>query len=163
MVYHIYPWNELQLVIRPHSVDQAELEWMSTSPFIEAFESASVGPGDVVLDLGAHIGSFALIAAKLKQCRVVGFEPDLESWRLCQANILLNASEATVTCHRVAVGATSGISVLYEATENWAHTIVQDGGPYNVLTGRSAEVNSLSLSDALTRGDAHAALSSSSI
>jgi FkbM family methyltransferase len=146
-------WLGLELVIRSGSVDRNELEWMATSPFWKAFEKAAVSPDDLVFDLGAHIGSFAILVAKHKDCRVIAFEPDLESLNLCKINVLMNGLENQVTCHPLAVGGETRKILLYEATENWAHTIVKSGGPFNVPTGRTTEVDCLSLSDAFDRGE----------
>jgi len=150
-LHEIFLWQGLELLIRSDSVDRAELEWMAGSSLWQAFEAAEVSPDDVVLDLGAHIGSFALLAASRRQCMVVGFEPDQESLRLCRINISLNALENRIVCHRFAIGGRSEPLFLYEATENWAHTIVDKGGPHNILTGRRTEVPCLSLADAIAQ------------
>src|SRR6478609_4491360 len=102
-LHEIFLWQGLELLIRSDSVDRAELEWMAGSSLWQAFEAAEVSPDDVVLDLGAHIGSFALLAASRRQCMVVGFEPDQESLRLCRINISLNALENRIVCHRFAI------------------------------------------------------------
>jgi FkbM family methyltransferase len=45
--------------------------------------------GDIVFDVGAHIGSFALKAARLagEDGLVVALEPELENYRLLQENV----------------------------------------------------------------------------
>jgi FkbM family methyltransferase len=148
-MHEIYPWNGLELVIRSNSVDQANLEWMEDSLFWKVFQAARISADDVILDLGAHIGSFAVLAAQQKHCRVFAFEPDLESLTLCKINILLNSQESHVTCHQFAIGGETGRLMFYETTENWGHTILQHGGPHNILTGRRTKVACLSLFDAL--------------
>jgi len=148
-VHEIVRWNGLEFVIRLNSVDGENLGWMANSPFWEALQAAPLSPGDVILDLGAHIGSFSLLAAKYGRCRVFAFEPDLESLALCRINTLLNSLEAQVSCYPFAIGGETGEVTLYEATENWGHTIMKSGGPANVLTGKSTQVKCFSLADAI--------------
>ena len=52
----------------------------------------SLRPGDVVLDLGAHVGTFAIYAAKQvgPTGRVIAFEPSGNNFRLLEQNVLLN-------------------------------------------------------------------------
>lgn len=54
--------------------------------------------GDVVFDVGAHIGSFALKAARLvgEEGLVVALEPELENYRILKENIELNGLENVV-------------------------------------------------------------------
>jgi FkbM family methyltransferase len=150
-MHQVICWQGIEIVIRLGSVDQSNLDWMQGSPFWRAFDAASVSEGDAVLDLGAHIGSFAVLAAMRKRCRVFAFEPDPDSLSLCKINALLNAVDDRVRCLGAAVGGESGRLMLHETTENWGHTILAGGGPYNIVTGRKAEVECCSLADALRR------------
>jgi FkbM family methyltransferase len=150
-MHEILQWKGLELVVRSDSVDRENIEWMGDSLFLQTFQAAPVTAEDFVMDLGAHVGSFAVLAAKLKPGRVCAFEPDPESFSLCRINSIINSLESRVSCHPVAVGGTSGKVILYEATENWGHTTYQRGGPHNVLTGHSMEVACLSLADAIAR------------
>jgi len=122
---------------------------MAQSAFLEVMRQADIVPSDTVLDLGAHIGSFSLVVASERRCRVVGFEPDGDSIRLARANALINELEGLVEFHKVAVGGSDGHIRLHEATENWGHTIIDGGGPCNALTGRSVDVPIISLDRAL--------------
>ena len=146
-MHEIVRWEGLELVIRSGSVDRENLEWMKDSLFRKSFESAEISPGDTVLDLGAHMGSFAILAAVRRPCRVVAFEPDAASLTLCRVNILLNSVEDSVSCYPFAVGGLTGKQMLYESTENWGHTIIKDGIPNDFLTGQTFQVNCLSLRD----------------
>jgi FkbM family methyltransferase len=55
-----------------------------------------------------------------------------------------------VTFHCAAIGGSDGTTFLYEASDNWGHTVISTGGPYNQLTGKRREVALLSLDKALT-------------
>jgi tRNA/tmRNA/rRNA uracil-C5-methylase (TrmA/RlmC/RlmD family) len=89
----IIQWKGIELIIRAETVDRESVDWMGKSLFWKLFEESAIGSRDVVLDLGAHIGSFGILAAHSRRCRVVAFEPDRESMRLCRANALLNGLE----------------------------------------------------------------------
>jgi predicted RNA methylase len=54
--------------------------------------------GDVVFDVGAHIGSFALKAARLvgEDGLVIALEPELENYKLLEENVRLNNLENIV-------------------------------------------------------------------
>ena len=49
--------------------------------------------GDVIVDVGGHIGTFAINTARKFGCRVISFEPDVESRKLFLANLELNKIE----------------------------------------------------------------------
>jgi FkbM family methyltransferase len=67
------------------------------------FPEFVAGPGDVVLDVGAQFGDFALLCAKgLGAKRVVAFEPHPENFRILQKNLALNG-EVRVEAEKVLV------------------------------------------------------------
>src|SRR5258707_906552 len=70
--------------------------------FVERIYAVSVGPGDVVIDIGAHIGCFTVWAAR-QGARVFSFEPLPENFDALKRNTLLNCL-SDVVHHRVAVG-----------------------------------------------------------
>jgi FkbM family methyltransferase len=84
-------------------------------PNITAAFKRSLGPGDVCLDIGAHIGYYTLLGAKVVGMRghVYAFEPSPDAYRRLRANISLNRLE-NVTAVELAVGEQKGRSVLYE-------------------------------------------------
>jgi FkbM family methyltransferase len=74
-----------------------------------------LAPGDVFLDIGAHIGYFTLLAARLvgPTGHVYAFEPSPTTYRRLQKNIELNGF-SNVTAFEVAVGDSSRRGTLYE-------------------------------------------------
>jgi FkbM family methyltransferase len=151
--HEIIPWKGLEVAIRSNSVDLETIKWIETSLFFNVLSDTAFSPDDAILDLGAHIGPFALLAANQKSCRVFAFEPDSASLKLCIINSMLNSLEDRVVCHRLAVGGTRGTVSLYESTENWGHTTIPNGGLYNTLTGNSTEVECITLADAIAYTD----------
>ncbi|HEV8229082.1 MAG TPA: FkbM family methyltransferase [Candidatus Limnocylindria bacterium] len=62
------------------------------SPLQTSVVKEHVGPGDTVVDVGAHIGYYTLIFARLvgAKGRVFAFEPDPENFALLGKNVRLN-------------------------------------------------------------------------
>jgi FkbM family methyltransferase len=86
-------------------------------PNVTGAFTAAVEPGDVVLDVGAHIGYYTVLAASLvgRQGHVYAFEPSPTNYGHLQTNVELNAFD-NVTTHQLAVGEQPGRAVLYEST-----------------------------------------------
>ena len=74
-----------------------------------------LSPGDVCVDIGAHIGYYTLLASRLvgRDGHVYAFEPSPVNYRSLSANLARNGV-ANVTALQVAVGATSKRADLYE-------------------------------------------------
>lgn len=81
--------------------------------------ASHVGPGDVALDLGAHIGYYTLLMARLvgPTGHVFAFEPDPDNFALLERNVALNGY-STVTCVNAAVADREGRVTLYRSTTN---------------------------------------------
>ena len=82
--------------------------------------------GDTILDVGAHIGTFSLLAAtKAPGVRVHAIEASRDTFNLLRINIALNGS-AGITAHRVAMADRKGTIDLFHATGNWGHSVVKE-------------------------------------
>jgi FkbM family methyltransferase len=85
----------------------------------------SIKQGDVVVDLGANIGYFALLASRLigNEGKVYSFEPEPNNYNLMVKNIELNDYKNIVS-EQMAVSNINGISKFYIANaEVGAHTL----------------------------------------
>lgn len=72
-----------------------------------------LNPNDVVVDVGAHIGVYALLAAKYA-ARVIAFEPSPNICHYMEHNLALNPRLAErITLHRLALSDHEGNAVLY--------------------------------------------------
>jgi len=111
--------------MRLHSLDKDI--WVSGTlakglPY-EAFETHwiqyLIRPGDVVFDIGAHIGYYTLLFSRLvgEQGKVLAFEPDPTNFGLLQQNVLLNGC-ANVALYNVAVSDQAGSLSLYLSHDN---------------------------------------------
>lgn len=92
--------------------------------------------GDVVVDLGSHIGTFALLAAsKVGDGRVYAIEASHESYNLLKINAALNRFE-TISAHHLAIASEDGEVRLYHDVGNWGHSTVHDyAGSHETVTG----------------------------
>lgn len=85
--------------------------------------------GDVVIDIGAHIGYYTLIAAKLVggTGKVYSFEPDQKNFQLLKKNIEVNGYRNVVLINK-AVSNRSGMDYLYLNKKNTGDHRIFDSG-----------------------------------
>lgn len=88
-------------------------EW---EPHVTQAFRRRLAPGDVCVDVGAHVGYYTLLASKLvgRHGHVYAFEPSPRTFPQLEANLARNEA-ANVTAVNVAAGAGEGSAVLYEA------------------------------------------------
>jgi len=107
--------------------------------FFPAVPGYQPGEGDVILDVGAHIGTFSLLASrKVRTGRVFAIEAGQDSYNLLRINIALNGCE-NVSCHHLALSDRDGTCRLYHDRGNWGHSVVK------ALSSSSESVRCLSL------------------
>ncbi len=82
------------------------------------YSGAAIKPGQTVVDVGGHIGVFALMAARRvgPTGRVIVFEPSPDSLRLLRRNLELNAMP-WVRLHEAALAEKDGDLLLYTAAD----------------------------------------------
>jgi len=88
-------------------------------PFLTELVAAEVRPGDTVLDLGAHVGYYTLLLARLvgPGGRVVALEPDPDNFALLSRNVALNGYASRVSLYNLAAAA-PGKLALYRSADN---------------------------------------------
>jgi FkbM family methyltransferase len=97
---------------------------------------------DVVVDIGAHIGIFSILAAKLGAKKVLAFEPQQDNFNLLEANISINDCQKVIEAIPQAVVAEQG---QYRLREN-----KHDNTGRNVLNKKKGSiVKTVQISDAL--------------
>jgi len=81
---------------------------------VSIFQSV-VRPGAVVIDGGAHVGFYSILAARLMQGRgtVIAFEPDPRNFPILRRNIVLNELQSTIRAECTALSDFDG------ETEMW--------------------------------------------
>jgi FkbM family methyltransferase len=88
-------------------------------PFETEWMQNLVRASDTVLDVGAHIGFYTLLLARLvgPSGRVFSFEPDPSNFALLQQNVVLN-SYANVSLYNFALSNRSGTVQLHLCSDN---------------------------------------------
>lgn len=88
-------------------------------PHVAAIFRRFVKEGDVVVDIGANIGFFSLLAAKLvgQPGRVVAIEPNPSNCRLIEASRIENGF-TQLQLHALAAGLNNGILALHSSYSN---------------------------------------------
>jgi FkbM family methyltransferase len=96
----------------------------------ELFEQA-LGPGMTVFCLGAHIGYYALLAARRvgPRGRVYAFEPAPESFRLLVKNVEANGYRNVVSVPKAVSNVTGRATLYLNASNTGDHRIYRGGEP----------------------------------
>jgi FkbM family methyltransferase len=113
------------------------------SPFETEFVKKEIKKGDVVLDLGANIGYWTLVFARLvgNAGKVFAFEPDPANFAILKKNVEINGYQNVVLEQKAVTNKTSKIK-LYLAEEK------NDNRIYDLIGNRkSIEVDAVSLDD----------------
>jgi FkbM family methyltransferase len=79
-------------------------------------------PGTVLLDVGANVGMYSILAAKAKGATVYAFEPESQNFALLAKNIVLNGLERRVTPYCAALSDEIRLDRLFLSEFKW------DGG-----------------------------------
>lgn len=109
-----YPRHDVRLMIGSRMERKWRVHSCAKEPWTVAWLEESVSEGSVLYDVGANVGAFSLIAAKLCGGRgtVVAFEPGYASFaRLCD-NTVLNDCQGVVMPLPLALGSTTGVGTL---------------------------------------------------
>lgn len=92
-------------------------------------------PGSTVVDIGAHVGAFAVLAGSIigAHGRVIAFEPVAKTFERLKENVALNGL-ANVDCHRAAIDSREGTITLQVPRKSVfasAHVVkrIGDDGP----------------------------------
>jgi len=86
-----------------------------------------VKEGDVVLDLGANVGYYSLLAARLigEKGKVYAFEPEPVNYSLLLKNIELNGYDNIVAVQKAVSNVAGKVRLFLDKKDTGAHTIYQ--------------------------------------
>lgn len=94
---------ELMSRLRPVAKEPWTVEWLEST----------LRHGDVLWDVGANIGAYSLIAAKLgRGARVVAVEPGYSTYAALCDNVILNGLDGEIVPLPVLLGAETGLVTL---------------------------------------------------
>lgn len=93
--------NEIKICFREGGDDWAVINEVFHE---DAYRIKTIPVESVVIDLGAHIGTFTLRCAAERGCKVYAYEPCTETFKVLKRNIELNGLDARVQTFKQAIG-----------------------------------------------------------
>lgn len=107
-----YAKHEIRLLVSSDMERKWRAHACRKEPWTVAWLEESLAGGGVLYDIGANIGAFSLIGAKLLGARgtVVSFEPGYASFAHLCSNVVLNGCQRTIIPVSLALGSTTGLS-----------------------------------------------------
>ena len=100
--------NGITFVVRPFKFDRYIIDEIFLEQAYFPDRDFKIEDGDVVIDVGAHIGVFTVYSAKNADCTVYSYEPRPDNFELLKENVSLNKIEPRVKTFQFAVGGVSG-------------------------------------------------------
>lgn len=134
--------------------DQAITPWLRKGvwePLETMLFEGEIESGDVVIDVGANVGYYTLIAAKRvgPSGKVYAFEPDPDAFALLQANIELNELTNVVAINKALAAEPGQLELFRSSTNRGDHRLYDPG---DGRTAVSVEVTTLDAALADVRG-----------
>jgi FkbM family methyltransferase len=123
--FQVGHFDGFQVAYRKHTTDEAVIaDSFSRDCFFRDVPEYVPASSHVILDIGAHIGTFALLASrKVPQGKVFAVEACRDTARLCQANAFLNNAENLSVTHLALADRKGTCQLSYDAG-TWGHSIV---------------------------------------
>lgn len=90
-------------------------------------------PGDLFLDVGANIGSYTILAAKVCGARVVAFEPDPDAAEALRRNVATNRVDALANIREWALGDVDGEVAFTMGLDTMNHVARPDDRPARLV------------------------------
>jgi FkbM family methyltransferase len=90
-----------------------------------------INPGMTILDIGAHVGYYTLLAARLagSDGRVFSFEPDQDNYALLVHNVQLNGYDNVTTVNQAVSDKSSSRTLFISALDNGRHSMYHQRQP----------------------------------
>jgi FkbM family methyltransferase len=124
--FEIVHRNGIRIMVRPHTDDLmiVKSNWV-THHYMRDF--IPIKKDSIVMDVGAHIGSFTVLAAKMA-CKVLAFEPAPSNYEMLKKNVELNGLKNTLI-FEMAVSGVSGYQeiFIYDDVSSGTHSLYQKG------------------------------------
>lgn len=131
-----------QVACRKGTADESVIKTtFEIEPFFTYVPEYKPSDNDIIIDVGAHIGTFALLVSeRAKHGKVYAVEACQESFDLLRINVALNHA-ANIFVRHLALTDRRGQCALHYDVGNWGHSVVKR------LSKRNETVESCSLAD----------------
>jgi FkbM family methyltransferase len=109
---------------RPFYIDELDSLDLRSNPIFEPEETrlcnALISSGDTCLDIGANIGYYSVLFAKLvgPSGKVIAAEPDPDNFKLLKKNSSLCENANTISLHQTAFGNEEKVTALFKSKDN---------------------------------------------
>lgn len=112
-------------------------------PMTEIFKKV-VKQGDIVVDVGASLGFYTLLAAKLvgEKGKVYAFEPEPTNYSLLLKNIEINGYDNVIAVQKAVFSTTGTIRLFLDPGDVGGHSLYQSDG-----SRKSIEIESITLDE----------------
>lgn len=97
----------------PNRATQWRVETLFTKEPVTIDWLGTLGPDDVLADIGANVGMYSIWAGRVRGARVWAFEPESQNFALLNRNIVLNGVAGLVKAYCVALSDRAGFSELH--------------------------------------------------
>lgn len=141
----VYLQNKTKLYLRLQRLDITVLnEIYIYDIYHELFER--IDKGSTIIDIGAHVGIFSILAGKTaKNVKVLSFEPLPENYILLKQNIALNKLESHITAYEKGIGKKEERKKLYIDPKN------SGGHSLYIRSNHSKTISLISLKQVFTQ------------
>lgn len=94
-------------------------------------------PGSLVIDIGANIGDYSIVAVKRFNCKAIAIEPSPSPYNLLLKNIAVNKMEGIVTPLNIAISDVDS-SIEMKVSDKWGYVVTSaaEGETVSVETRR---------------------------
>lgn len=118
-------FGNFEIVFRGETADEEVMNHsFEKDIFFPAVPEYHPQPGDTIVDVGAHIGTFSLLAAQRVAPGIVhAIEASLDSFHFLRLNVALN-DYPNIHAHHFAIAANDGVATLSHDNGNWGHSTV---------------------------------------
>jgi FkbM family methyltransferase len=109
-----YPGAPVRVRVHTDRIVHSRLHPNAKEPWTVSWLERNLGAGDVLYDVGANVGAYALIAAAFSRgvAHVVAFEPGYANYSALCDNVLLNGFADSITPLPVVLGETTRLGTF---------------------------------------------------
>ncbi len=129
---NISEYGGITMVYRANSVDENVIkDTLNDDIFYKGAPEYVPKKNDVIIDVGAHIGAFSVLASKRSpNARIYAIEPALESYQLLEQNIKLNKCDNVIPTKKALHNQRGEVKLFHDIEHgNWGHSIVKEFSP----------------------------------